>query len=124
MSSVPNISEAEWEVMKVLWNKSPLTAKEIIDHLDNKTDWKPKTIKTLISRLVKKEVLGFKPEGKIYLYYPLYKENECVKAEGKSFLNRIFGGSVKPMLAHFLEEEELSPSEIDELKKILEKKHS
>ncbi|MBI2948859.1 MAG: BlaI/MecI/CopY family transcriptional regulator [Verrucomicrobia bacterium] len=121
MKPMPKISETEWEVMKVVWSRSPLSAAEIIDAL-MKADstWHPKTAKTLLNRLVKKKALGFKKEGRAYLYRPLVQEADCALAESESFLDRVFGGSLKPMLAHFVERRKLSAQEIQELKRLLE----
>lgn len=121
MKNIPNISDAEWEVMKICWLKSvPCTANEIVKALEESTDWKPNTIKTLIGRLVKKGALGFKEEGRVYIYYPLVTEQECIQAESKSFLTRVFGGALKPMLVNFLKGEKLSQDDIEELKRLLE----
>lgn len=123
MLEKPNISDAEWEVMKSCWSlNAPFTANEIVKVLGEHTEWKPNTIKTLIGRLVKKGVLGYKEDGRNYLYYPLIAEEECVKAESKSFLTRVFGGALKPMLVTFLQEEKLSREEIEELKRILDER--
>ncbi|WP_248927612.1 BlaI/MecI/CopY family transcriptional regulator [Paenibacillus hamazuiensis] len=122
MSDIPKISDAEWEVMKVLWSDSPLTASEVIEALEDRTDWKPKTIRTLLNRLVQKQAISYSQEGKIYAYFPLVSEDECVKSETASFLKRIYGGAFKPLLVNFLKEEKLSPEEIKELKHILEDK--
>jgi len=122
MSKPPRISESEWELMKICWNCSPLSAQEIIDALASQSDWHPKTIKTLLNRLVKKGALGFNKDGRAYLYHPLVAEKECVTAESASFLDRVFGGSLKPMLAHFVESRRLSPDEIEEIKKLLKGK--
>jgi BlaI family penicillinase repressor len=122
MRDRPKISDAEWQVMKVLWEKSPVNANYIVEKLTAETHWKPKTIRTLINRLSTKKIVGFDKQGRQYMYYPLLLEEECVKLETRSFLNRIRSGSLKPMLAAFLEEESLSKEEIDELKNILDKK--
>lgn len=123
MLQTPNISDAEWEVIKICWLKStPCTANEIVKALEQSTNWKPNTIKTLIGRLVRKRALGFKEEGRIYLYYPLVAEQECIKAESKSFLTRVFGGALKPMLVTFLQDEKLSQDDIEELKQLLEER--
>nr|WP_285852527.1 penicillinase repressor BlaI [Paenibacillus lactis] len=119
---VPKISEAEWEVMNVLWERSPLTASEVIQALQEKTDWKPKTIRTLLDRLVKKEVVGVNQQQKVYTFTPLYSQSECQRAEAKSFLNRIYGGTMKSMLVHFFEEESLTEEEIKELRNMLNEK--
>lgn len=119
----PNISDAEWEIMRICWVMDvPFTANEIVEALKDHIDWKPNTIKTLIGRLVKKGVLGYKEDGRNYLYYPLIAEEECIKAESKSFLTRVFGGALKPMLVTFLQDEKLSREEIEELKRILDER--
>jgi len=123
MSEIPNISEAEWEVMKIVWSKdSPCTANEIVDALGGIADWKPNTVKTLITRLVKKRALGYEEERRKYLYYPLVSEDQCIKFETKSFVKRVFGGALKPMLVTFLQDEKLSQVEIEELKQLLEER--
>ena len=123
MLKTPKISDAEWEVMKICWLKSaPCTANEIVKALEQSTDGKPNTIKTLIGRLVKKGALAFKEEGRSYIYNPLVAEEECIKAESKSFLTRVFGGALKPMLVTFLQEEKLSQDDIEELKQLLEER--
>jgi len=121
MTKMPRISDAEWEVMKTLWNHSPATANEVVEALAPVAAWKPKTIMTLINRLVKKGAVGFDKKGRAYHYYPLVKEAECVRDETRSFLRRVYGGALSPMLANFIEEAELSPEEIAELKAILDK---
>lgn len=123
MKTVPRISETEWEVMNVLWAKAPLSAGEVIDVLaESDPTWHPKTAKTLLNRLVKKKAIGFRKEGRAYLYRPLVKEVDCVRAVSESFLDRVFGGSLKPMLAHFVEHRKLSAAEIRDLKRLLEGK--
>lgn len=118
---VPSISEAEWEVMQVLWEKSPRTANEVIHSLEDRVDWKPKTIRTLLDRLVQKKVVGVNKNQKVYTFYPLYSQNECQRAEAKSFIKRIYGGTLKSLLVQFMEEDSLSEEEINELKSILDR---
>ena len=84
--------------------------------------WKPKTIKTLITRLMKKGAVKFEKEGRKYRYYPAVSETECVRMERRSFVRRVYGGTTRPMLAAFLEDAKLSAEDISELKKILEQK--
>jgi len=122
VQQLPSISDAEWEVMRVIWLTSPLTANEIIDHLSGSKAWKPKTVKTLISRLVQKQALGCHKDNREYTYFPLVSEDECINAESRTFLNRIFGGSLKPMMVHFLDSKKLSAEEIQELKALLQEK--
>jgi BlaI family penicillinase repressor len=121
MKQIPRISETEWEVMKVVWDKAPCSASQIIEALNQGgSAWHPKTVKAFLNRLVKKKALGFKMDGRSYLYHPLARQEECAEAASVSFLDRVFGGSLKPMLAHFVERKRLSKEEIRELKKLLE----
>ena len=123
MKRLPEISEAEHQVMKVIWNDSPITAMAIIRELTKETDWKPNTIKTFLNRLLKKGAIGYEKSGKEYHYYPLIKEADFLKSESRLFLERIFGGSLKPMLVTMVENEDLTLEDIEDLKgRILEKK--
>jgi len=118
---IPRISESEWEVMKVVWEKAPVSANQIIEELKGgEAAWHPKTVKAFLNRLVKKGAVGFTVVGRAYLYHPLAQQGECAEAASASFLERVFGGSLKPMLAHFVARKRLSPEEIEELKKLLE----
>ncbi|MGP1909838.1 penicillinase repressor BlaI [Metabacillus sp. JX24] len=120
--NIPSISESEWEIMNVLWEKAPQTASDIISSLQESTDWKPKTIRTLLDRLVQKDVVGVNKNLRIYTFYPLYTQEECQRAETESFINRIYGGTLKSMLVQFIQEDTLSDDDINELRFILNKK--
>jgi BlaI family penicillinase repressor len=120
MSEVPRISETEWEVMKIVWSQGPCSAGDIIAALQQTdSSWHPRTAKAFLNRLVKKQVLGFRKEGRAYMYYPLVRREECVDAVSETFLERVFGGSLKPMLAHFVQRDKLTPDEIRELRRLL-----
>jgi len=120
MEKLPKISESEQIVMKSIWAVNPVTANQIVEVLSETTTWKPKTIKTLLNRLVNKGAVGYEKSGREYQYYPLIDKAVFVKAESRSFLRRVFGGSMKPMLATMVENEDLSSEDIQELKRILE----
>jgi BlaI family penicillinase repressor len=122
MKKIPKISESEWEVMRALWIESPLTANKIVEKLTATTHWKATTIRTLINRLVEKSVVGYEKKGREYHYYPLLAETECVRAESRSFLRRVYRGALNPILSAFIENEELSPEDIKALERILQKK--
>jgi BlaI family penicillinase repressor len=121
---VPKISDAEWRVMQLLWQKAPQSAQEIIKQLSTLVDWKPKTIKTLLTRLVQKKAVEYHVDGRLYQYFPIVNQEMCRRSERKSFLRRVYGGSLKPLLTAFIEEEKLSAQEITDLKKILAKKEN
>ena len=116
------ISESEWEVMKVIWATPNITANEVVERLKDSRTWNPQTVKTLISRLHNKHIIGYNQEGKMYRYYPLIEKKRCVKMESKSFLERIYNGSPKDLIVNFIDEDYLSSEEIEELKHILEER--
>ena len=113
------ISDAEWQVMNVIWQKQPLTAQQVIAELENLAGWAPATIKTMLHRLAKKGILAFEEEGNRFLYCAAVKQADCVKQVGRSFLQRVFQGEAAPLLAHFLKTSKLSADEIAELREIL-----
>lgn len=118
--STPNLSDSEWEIMKLIWRTDSVTAGSIIDELREKTNWSPKTIKTLINRLLNKGVIGYHQKSREYLYYARVPENECMRRENKTFLNKVYDGALSTMLINFLKDHTLTESEIDELRKILD----
>lgn len=122
MNAIPHITEAESEVMKLLWQNAPLSANEIITKLTAQMDWSDQTIKTFLNRLHKKQVISFEKVGRTYLYSPLVTYDEYLNSENKSFLNRVYNGAVGMLFAKFIEEGSLSDQDIEELQRILEKK--
>ncbi len=121
MRTVPKITDTEWEIMRVVWARHPATAAEIIEQLSaTDASWHPKTARTLLARLVRKKALDYEPQGRLYVYEPLVTERECVAAASESFLERVFGGSLKPMLAHFVERQKLTKKDLEELRGLLD----
>jgi BlaI family penicillinase repressor len=118
--SLPRISDAEWEVMLLLWEQSPLTAANVVATLAPVHNWNERTVKTLLSRLVKKGALSVEPDGKRYLYSAAVSRDACVRRESRTFLDRVFGGSASPMLAHFVREGGLNEKQIKELRSLLD----
>jgi BlaI family penicillinase repressor len=121
MPQIPQISDAEWEVMKVVWDRGPLTAGDVVDCVAAEHDWKPRTIKTLLNRLVQKKAVEFEVEGRRYLYKARVTREACIRRESRSFLSRVFNGAVAPAVVHFLENAQLTPDEIRRLKETLER---
>ncbi len=119
---LPRISDAELVVMKVVWGKAPVTANQVVSALENRRHWKPKTIHTLLSRLVRKRALAFDKKGREYHFRPLVEATEYAHAISRSFLSRFFDGQIAPFLACFLAREKLSRREIEELRRILDGK--
>jgi BlaI family penicillinase repressor len=123
MPNIPRISETEWEIMRIVWAKAPVTAADIIADLTKlDSTWHPVTAKTLLNRLVRKGALGYEQQGRAYLYKPLVDERTCVNAVSSSFLDRVFGGSLTTMFAHFAENRKLNPKQVKELRKAIEER--
>ena len=122
MKTLPQISEAEYEVMRIVWKYTPINTNEVTDKLTKTTEWSPKTIHTLLKRLVNKGALTYEKERRIFVYTPLVQEEEYINEQSTSFLNRFFSGNVTSMLSSFLDHDQLSPSEINELRSLLSEK--
>ena len=123
MPPLPTISESEWDVMNVLWAAdSPLAASDVVAALAAVRDWSPRTVKTLLNRLINKGALAYDAEGKRYLYRPRVTREQCVREETRSFLSRVFGDAPGPMLLHFVAQARLTPDEVEALKRLLDKK--
>ncbi|WP_040193590.1 BlaI/MecI/CopY family transcriptional regulator [Clostridium culturomicium] len=121
MSELPKIADSEWEIMKIIWKSPNITSTEIIKEVQNTKDWKASTIKTLINRLLKKEVISFNQHGKEYSYFPLVGEAQCVNEESENFINRVFNGSINSMLVNFVNSNKLTNDDLEELKSLLHK---
>jgi len=120
------ISAAEWGVMQALWeSKGPLTSAEIVTLVNSGHDRSPRTIKTLLQRLVAKGFVEFAvdaADSRVYHYTPKLTEEECIKKENKDFVSLYYKGNVSGMLARFIGDNDLSPEQIKELAALLEAK--
>ena len=114
---LPRISDAEWRVMEVLWRSGEATANEVVAALEGESDWKPKTVHTLLRRLLDKGALGYQKRGREYIYRARVEVRDCQLAESRNFLNKVFDGRVVPLVAAFVEQEEVSKEEIAALKR-------
>ena len=119
MSDLPQISEAEFEVMKIVWKHAPISTNEITDKLLQTTSWSPKTIQTLIKRLVTKGALTYEKQSRVFVYTPVVKESEYIGQESNSFLERYYDGDITAMLSAYIENDRLSETEIDTLRSLL-----
>lgn len=120
MNRLPQISEAEFEVMKIVWQYAPISTNEITERLMKTTSWGPKTIQTLIKRLTNKGALTYEKEGRVYVYTPLVKENEYISQQSNSFLRRFYDGDITAMLSAYIKNDRLSAEEIGTLRSILD----
>lgn len=123
MKNLPQISEAEFEVMKIVWKYAPISTRDITEKLLQTTNWSPKTIQTLIKRLVIKGALTYEKQSRMFIYTPAVKENEYIGQESNSFLKRYYNGDITAMVSAYIENDRLSESELDTLRSLLSQKH-
>ena len=109
---VQSLSGAEWEVMKVIWERGPSAARDVYAALPEEVNWASKTVKTLLSRLVAKGALDYEQIGNSYLYRAVVERSQMTRHEVRGVLGRVMGAAVSPVLANFIEEAELSDKEI------------
>lgn len=119
MKALPQISEAEFEVMKIVWKYAPISTNEITDRLVKATTWSPKTIQTLIKRLVTKGALTYEKQSRVFVYTPLIDKAEYIGQESNTFLDRFYDGNITAMLSAFIDNDRLSEDEIEELRSLL-----
>lgn len=123
MSNLPQISEAEFEVMKIVWKYAPISTNEITEKLLRTTSWSPKTIQTLIKRLVNKGALTYEKQSRVFVYTPVVDEKEYIGQESSTFLKRYYDGDITAMLSAYIENDKLSETEIDTLRSLLSKRN-
>ncbi|MCW5557348.1 MAG: BlaI/MecI/CopY family transcriptional regulator [Verrucomicrobiae bacterium] len=117
---VPALSGQEWKLMELLWAKSPQPAYDLIETLAPREQWHPNTIRTMLARLVRKGAVQAEPYKNLYLYSAARTRDQLVDAETRSFLERVFGGAIRPALIYFATRQRLSPEEVREMKRLLD----
>ena len=117
---VPTITDSEWIIMEALWENAPRTASQVAKAVASQ-GWADNTVRTLLVRLADKGALktSDNPSG-VKEFTPAVKREACVRAESRSFLQRVFRGASKPLLAHFAANVKLTPEEVEELKRLLD----
>lgn len=113
------ISDAEHAVMEVLWEESPLTAQEVSERIPPGREWSANTVKTLLGRLLAKNIIAHKEEGRRYLYRPLVARGDYVEGESRRLMDRLFGGRLTPLVAHLAERDALTDQDIAEIEALL-----
>jgi BlaI family penicillinase repressor len=122
MKKAIRITEAEWEVMAVVWEQAPVAASTVVEVLEHRKQWTLATVRTLLRRLVNKGALRQEADGKRYIYAPLISMAECVRRESESFLERVLGRAPSEAILHLVKRADLSPEDIQELRRILREK--
>ncbi|OYW24188.1 MULTISPECIES: BlaI/MecI/CopY family transcriptional regulator [unclassified Sphingomonas] len=113
------ISDAEHAVMEVLWDRAPLSAQDVAEGIAPGRDWNINTVKTLLGRLLAKNVIAHEEDGRRYLYRPLVAREDYVAGESRRLMDRLFGGKLMPLVAHLAERDALSAQDIAEIEALL-----
>jgi BlaI family penicillinase repressor len=113
------ISDAEHAVMEVLWDESPLTAQDVSERIPDTREWSANTVKTLLGRLLAKNIIAHEEDGRRYLYRPLVQRTDYIAGESKRLIDRLFGGKLTPLVAHLAERDELTAQDIAEIEALL-----
>ena len=113
------ISEAELDIMAVLWSESPLGAADIASRVPARRAWSPTTIKTMLSRLVDKGALASEAQGRRFLYRPLIERVPLAGAQAGRLVDRLFGGRISPLVAHLAERRNLEPDDLAALEQLI-----
>lgn len=119
MKKSPAISDAEWEVMKALWEHSPVSVNELAERLAPAQKWHSKTVRTMLNRLRRKGAVGHSVVDGVYHYYPAVSKEKCTRRAAESFIDRVFDGALTPMIAHLVRHRALTAEEKSELRKLL-----
>jgi len=113
------ISDAEHAVMEVLWDEAPLSAQDVAERVPAERGWSANTVKTLLGRLLAKNIIGHEEEGRRYLYRPLVARGDYVEGESRRLMDRLFGGRLTPLVAHLAERDALTDQDIAEIEALL-----
>lgn len=119
MKKLPQISEAEFEVMRIVWDQGPVSTNEVTDQLVQSTDWSPKTIQTLIRRLVTKAALTYEKKGRLFVYTAAVEEGEYLRSKTSSFVEHYFSGNISALVSAYIESAALSAEDIESLRGVL-----
>ncbi|OLR61963.1 BlaI/MecI/CopY family transcriptional regulator [Anaerostipes sp. 992a] len=122
MEKIPQISEAEYEIMKIIWDESPISTNDVCKKVPASHNWSQKTIHTLLSRLTAKHVITYEKRGRMYYYYPIISKKRYLNQENHQFLNRFYNGEMAPMLSSLLSDEKISDQELNAMYQLIRKK--
>jgi predicted transcriptional regulator len=122
---IKRLPDAEFEVMKVIWNNAPpVTTLEIMEKLKSEKDWKPQTVLTMLVRLIEKGFLKSERVGRERNYTPAIQEQEYMRVETGDFMKRYSGNSVGSLVKTLYDGKNLSEEDLQELKDWLSEKRN
>ena len=115
MEKSPQISEAEYEIMKIIWSDSPISTNEVCEKAPKSHNWSNKTIHTLLSRLTAKHVIAYEQRGRMYYYYPIVSQKKYLSQENRHFLDRFYNGEAPTLLSSLLSGSEISDADLEKM---------
>lgn len=122
MDKLPQISEAEYEIMKIIWANSPISTNEVCERVHKSHNWSSKTVHTLLSRLTAKHAISYEQRGRMYYYYPIISQNKYLSQENHLFLDRFYNGEAAPLLSSLLSGSQLSDSDLKKMYEMINSK--
>ena len=122
MKKLPQISQAEYEIMKIIWKNSPISTNEVCDQVPREHQWSNKTIHTLLSRLVSKQVISYEKRGRMYYYAPSISQESYLAQENHMFLKRFYNGNAAPLFSSLLSDAEISSEDLEDIYHLLQQK--
>lgn len=114
------ISESESRVMEVLWREAPLTSAEVAERVAPEEGWSPKTVRTLLDRLVRKQAVSRQKSGRLYQFRPAIDREDWIREKAGDLVERHLEGRLAPLVAAFAEREKLSEADRREILRMLE----
>lgn len=120
MKRLPQISEAEYEIMKIIWAKSPISTNEVCEKVPPSHNWSSKTVHTLLSRLTAKNVISYEQKGRMYYYSPVISQESYLSQENDLFLSRFYNGEASSMLSSLLSGSQLSDSDLEKMYQMID----
>ncbi len=115
------LSEGEWKLMKLLWQRAPLTLRALVDGVSPETDWNKATVFMMLKRLVAKGAVALDDKRKPQTYYPILSRRDVTTGETDSFLSRVYDGSIGTMVSSLAGRRALTEEDIAELRAILDR---
>lgn len=115
-----DVTKTELKVLEAIWQGNPASSNDIVERLNRQGEWHEKTVKTLIGRLVKKQVITFEKEARRYLYSPLISQQDYQIQQSDSLISGFFKGKVSPLIAMFAQQNKLKKEDVQELKQLIE----
>jgi BlaI family penicillinase repressor len=120
MAKLPDLSTAEWTIMKTVWKLEKTTVREVYEELLEETNWAYNTVRTMMERLCEKGYLNVRMVGRTNFYRPEVTRRKVTQQALRGFIERIYDGAVGPVICHLIENENLPPEELEEIRSLLE----